>query len=1443
MMEGTQVKFDHLQSRTDRLYTPRRDRRPNGSKESREPGSSVPLHRKDQSWSRDSINEPKREPAVPLAWCETPRLIKKDPSLRRRLLVSRSSSDGNKSVSATPGDISRVHHESFDSPDVSPTGPLSYSTLKADDFFSCRKRRLLFSQAVTSTLDTGRSGVHMSPAAFQNQAVEPDLDESIIAGLPSSPQTGDFTPLSGDAFRSPLRAEKHVPDTSPLTPASEDSGFSSLGLDKSHDSSVDHDGSFQELVLPTSSSKDKRCSRLDRQRRLSTLREGGSQSEDRPRDRQTGCGELRGKDDVFLDGTPLSAATLKMRDLSLTPALQAVHAISRRGARALQQQTSLEDLLRVSEEDGPVGTSLPLSGLIGRKMGLDKVDVISELRMRNLRHVLAVIMSLLSAADLYRFGQVSEDWNDVISEDKRAAHRRRSHIRELKIALEGDRPAHVPDADTRSALACRSVLGSVQAQARTPHAHQPCTPTQSNERHCSSKRMQFLQVAKTLFSDEYLKPCPRCQHPARCHALRGEGLCSWSDCLFRFCTACSSAFHGSKDCAHLSAKRRSKRDVLPGSAQSKRNEQSLSSDQTFTEFFNDFLLLPVFSVAVRFDGISAGFELLDHTSVHLSHRIRAALHEIRSRTLSDPSWIPAEPVQDNSYTVTCLDREQTIQWLKRERLMFFLQSDCYFEFRLAKCLCQLSGPVCGTANGGARRRFLDFKRSLVGGPGENILHLWMDIERLNTLSSKTKSRYLEWMKGQYVISSSAEALGEQLLSRLGLNSTTCWREERLRDVQPCLSEILLLYWGHRFHLFPSNQWQICEQVLSSSVCTELCISYLPLCTSASVCADTEAQPVELDSSEIQTLLEVLHTESRSGFVFTHFCQNSGQQLWENAVYFCSELLQYHQLFSQSSFDPYRAQRMAQLLYASYLSSGAQMSVGLNEEDRRDVLQRLSPPFEDLFDRAEEHALSVLLEPWTLLSERLRDPLHTVAQWQEVRYAEAELFQTLQTLYAHTQSRPQQQERRTAPAEGSRAPDLWAKVPREYRGLRLDSLLRNRMELQHFLSFLEENSASLELQCWLDVEQLKKSDGALQDERNTRIKDKYLSSNFLFGPGSPATEEQRMRLLQMCGGWQRLQCESVSLSVLAELQSLLHNRLETRWLPLFLSSSQFITRQQQKMSGGLMSSSQESVSLRRALSNPVTRLQFQKFLSVRDDLLENDLLFWLEVQRYKDLCHSRCDDVSLQRKVSIIISCFISSSVPPALQIHVPPEAAQRLVSQQRALGPYVFRETQACVFDELLKHWPDFVALRSAVGEDELQRVLDRERRSRPTEEQDHSGFLQEDDEAHSAADEEQSCRTDGTRVSTYKKAMLACEALCLCDASVIFSSSVGLFYAPSSAPSAVLIFACILMNDLRGWRSHEGFTAGATGPSARHYKVQKEQKHLSDGCGTRTSHHCRSYH
>lgn len=47
-----------------------------------------------------------------------------------------------------------------------------------------------------------------------------------------------------------------------------------------------------------------------------------------------------------------------------------------------------------------------------------------------------------------------------------------------------------------------------------------------------------------------------------------------------------------------------------------------------------------------------------------------------------------------------------------------------------------------------------------------------------------------------------------------------------------------------------------------------------------------------------------------------------------------------------------------------------------------------------------------------------------------------------------------------------------------------------------------------------------------------------------------------------------------------------------------------------------SSSRELMEFRRALSNPITATQFRKYVSLKGDFLENDVLFWIEVQRYK-----------------------------------------------------------------------------------------------------------------------------------------------------------------------------------------------------------------------------------
>ncbi|XP_035528446.1 F-box only protein 43 isoform X2 [Morone saxatilis] len=553
-----------------------------------------------------------------VSWCETP---KRDSSLRHRLLMCRPStaikSDNTRSpcTRKTESSISvRSEHwlsASFDSLDTV-TGALASSTLKLEQDLplSGRKRRLLFTQENSqSPITAGANNLY---------------DSSSVLCTPSTTHTHKY-------FRS----------------VSEDSGFSSLTLDKSQDSSVDHDGSFQELLLSASRGKcetpnlaeAKRRSRLQRQHRLSTLKEGGSQSEEDPTDRKHlhQC-HSRSKDEVFDDSatprsvlsvkcgngmasdslasakqdytTPLRAATTKPENvtpfstapanpdvtplrttpvnLSLTPALQLVHAMCQQKAQMfVGQSPSLKEQLKstASLTETPVmfRTTMPLAGLIGRKMGLGKVDILTELNKRNLRHILAVILCHLTSESIYTCGQVCKSWNKIIKQDKRASFKRRSHLSELEASLELGGAVHVPDAETRLALLKRSALKTVQAQSRTSSYCTPqsgnstLTPLQHSALHSgsSSKREKFLEVAKTLFNDECLKPCPRCQHPARCHSVKGEGVCSRADCGFQFCTACLCAFHGSKECGSQSVGRRKKDILLPGSAQSKRNVRRL----------------------------------------------------------------------------------------------------------------------------------------------------------------------------------------------------------------------------------------------------------------------------------------------------------------------------------------------------------------------------------------------------------------------------------------------------------------------------------------------------------------------------------------------------------------------------------------------------------------------------------------------------------------------------------------------------------------------------------------------------------------------------------------------------------------------------------------------------------------------------------------------------
>ncbi|NWS53856.1 RGS22 protein, partial [Chunga burmeisteri] len=501
-----------------------------------------------------------------------------------------------------------------------------------------------------------------------------------------------------------------------------------------------------------------------------------------------------------------------------------------------------------------------------------------------------------------------------------------------------------------------------------------------------------------------------------------------------------------------------------------------------------------------------------------------------------------------------------------------------------------------------------------------------------------------------------------------------------------------------------------------------------------------AGSVVLGGSTMESMLQSLYLENRAGYYFTHFCEKSGNKLWKNSAYFWFDLQAYHQLFYEETLHPSKIRKQAQFLYATYIAPSASMDIGLHQSKKNIIYQKIDPAFEDLFDPAEEYILTVLLEPWMKMVEADKYTYGKVELVEETRQLDSVYFRKLQTLHQENDSKKDESTGADTglPSCPNALKDQHLRqVPKELAGPNLSDLIHNKEKLEQFRAFLNEHSAGMDLMCWLDIEQYRKmlhKDKEKKEEKSKDIKNKYLNKKYFFGPNSPATREQQDKLMHSGGGWGQILHDRLSSAVLLEVQQCVQRRLEKQWLPLFLADehhgsegqpkvrdiTEDLSRQKQKttriwkasehVDNKWVSSSSEIIAFRKALLDPVTANQFQHFVSLKGDLLENGVLFWQEVQKYKDLCHSHCDDATVQKKITAIIDCFINSAVPPALQIDIPTEQAKKILERRKELGPYIFREAQITIFALLFKFWPKFCKFRSNLASDKILLALERKK-------------------------------------------------------------------------------------------------------------------------------------
>ncbi|XP_067888776.1 regulator of G-protein signaling 22-like [Heterodontus francisci] len=544
----------------------------------------------------------------------------------------------------------------------------------------------------------------------------------------------------------------------------------------------------------------------------------------------------------------------------------------------------------------------------------------------------------------------------------------------------------------------------------------------------------------------------------------------------------------------------------------------------------------------------------------------------------------------------------------------------------------------------------------------------------------------------------------------------------------------------------------------------------------------------LCDSKTDDLLQALHNESRTGYIFTRFCEQTGNVLWNNALNLWFDLKEYQRLFYAEIFQPFKLKRQAQasyeihivlivisiwrprlflckpkitksdkegltgpsqkqsrpkpqccsFIFATYTVEGAPADVQIDTENKKKIYSKLEPPFEELFDQLEEHTLILLLVPWIQMIEMDLLTYRKVKLVTKTRHLDSIYYKKLLEL----QRKILPNEEFPLPVRSDSMEEIpddykssWQMVPEEFHNYTFNALLRNRLELDHFQAFLRENLADMDLNCWLDIEHYRNIPNNQKENKDSKSKEvigKYLNRKYFFGPSSPATKAQRNKVMALAGGRDKLLHNLLSSEVATEVQKYAKARIERQWLPMFLSTPEFAERhhirvklqdvvedqmlQKSRKKRDVMknidnkwtASSKEIIAFRKALLNPVTALQFRKYVSTKGELMENNVLFWLEVQKYKDLCHSHASDETIQNKITVIINCFINSSIPPPLQIDIPPEYASTIIDQREELGPYIFREAQMAVFDILFKLWPEFSDFRHRVAVESIQLSLER---------------------------------------------------------------------------------------------------------------------------------------
>lgn len=214
-----------------------------------------------------------------------------------------------------------------------------------------------------------------------------------------------------------------------------------------------------------------------------------------------------------------------------------------------------------------------LDRLIGKKMGLERMDILGELFQRDFKHLLRKILRHLSAIDLINVISVSTTWRKILQRDSWAYSIYEQCHKEI-CEKEARKTEHTA---TRDSSLFRIPLSTVQKVASAACCVSKKKSNKKNKPSASySRYSEFNEAGKTLNNDQSLKVCKDCGSPAKYDSYLHRAICTRQSCQMDFCTLCNCKYHFAKDC--MTSKTQNHRcllEPLPGSKKSKQNLRRL----------------------------------------------------------------------------------------------------------------------------------------------------------------------------------------------------------------------------------------------------------------------------------------------------------------------------------------------------------------------------------------------------------------------------------------------------------------------------------------------------------------------------------------------------------------------------------------------------------------------------------------------------------------------------------------------------------------------------------------------------------------------------------------------------------------------------------------------------------------------------------------------------